>query len=329
MDFSWNKISKPIICLAPMAGYTDSAYRQIVKSIAPEIICFSELTSINALEHGSERTLKMLKFNKLEKPLIMQLFGNNPSFFVEAGKKLEKLPPNSRPSGIDINMGCPAPKITKSCYGSAILKDPDLAGHIVEALIKSTSLPVSVKMRIGYSKYDESEFLKLIKTIEKAGASAITIHGRTTKQGYSGEADFKPIYLAKSVLNIPVIGNGDIDSPEKALSKLKNLDGLMIGRASIGNPWLMKNIYKTLHKPGNKPETITSIKPIPFKRTLPTIKKHLKLSIKLHGERVGLLEMRKHLAGYISGIPNASKHRLKIMQADTPEEVIKILDSIE
>jgi tRNA-dihydrouridine synthase B len=319
--FSWKKLEKPFVCLAPMAGYTDSAYRQIVKDIAPNTICYSELTSINALEHGSKKTEKMLEIHPSEHPIIMQLFGNDLDYFVQASKKLEK----AGADGIDINMGCPAPKITKSCYGSAILKDPDLAGRIVEALSKSTSLPISVKMRIGYSEYEEKHFIKIIKTIQKAGASAITIHGRTTSQAYSGEADFEPIYLAKSILKIPVIGNGDIDSPEKAIQRLTSpdgkitLDGLMIGRASIGNPWLLQEIYKT---------TTKTTAPKPFAKKLPTIKHHLSLAIKLYGERGGLLEMRKHLAGYIHGIPNASKYRQEIMQAESQKDVLKILSEI-
>jgi tRNA-dihydrouridine synthase B len=304
-----------------MAGYTDSAYRQIVKEIEPNIVCFSELTSINAIEHGSKKTLKMLEFNKSEQPLITQLFGNDPEFFAEAGKKITSLPASERPCGIDINMGCPASKVIKNCSGSAILKDPTLAGKIVSALCKSTSLPISVKMRIGYTSYEEDYFLNFIKILEKAGAHALTIHGRTTRQGYSGEANFEPIYLAKNTLKIPVIGNGDIDSAEKALET--PLDGLMIGRASIGNPWLMKEIYQSLHKKSRK--TIT---PPTFPQKLPTIKKHLHLAIALYGERIGLLEMRKHLAEYISGMPNASKYRQEIMQTSSPEEVLDVLDSI-
>jgi tRNA-dihydrouridine synthase B len=325
MKFSWENQDKPIVCLAPMAGYTDSAYRQIVKKVASKTICFSELTSINALEHGSARTEKMLNFDKSEHPLIMQLFGNDPSYFVEAGHKLEKL----NVDGIDINMGCPAPKITKNCYGSAILKDPELAGQIIKALTSATTLPVSVKMRIGYSSYDEKHFLNLIKTFEKSGASALTIHGRTTKQAYSGEADFSPIYLAKQTLDIPVIGNGDIDSPEKAQKRITSpdgkttLDGLMIGRASIGNPWLLEEIHTSLQATPPK-----SHKEKPFKQKIPTIKKHLKLALKLHGERVGLLEMRKHLAGYIHGIPNASKYRTEIMKTSSEKEIIEVLKSI-
>lgn len=301
-----------------MAGFTDSAFRQIVKEIEPNTICFSELTSINGLLHDSARTLKMLKFSKEERPIILQLFGNKPEFFAKAGKILEK----AGADGIDINMGCPVHKVTKENQGSALFKDPILAGKIVKALKKSVKIPVSVKLRIGYSTYDEKAFLKFIKTLEKAGADLLTIHGRTTKQGYGGKANFEPIYLAKKHLKIPIIGNGDINSAEKAEEMLKNLDGLMIGRASVGNPWILKEIYKRLH--GKK----GLLKPKTFKQKLPTIKKHLKLSLKLHGERTGLLEMKKHLGSYVSNFPNAAKHRIALLTAKTPEETLKILSSI-
>lgn len=307
-----------------MAGFTDSAFRQTVKSIIPEIICFSELTSINAIEHNSEKTLKMLQFSEKEQPLIIQFFGNNIEAFIKAAQKLESL---GSSAGIDINMGCPAPKITKNFHGSALLEHPDKAAEIVEKLSKSTSLPISVKMRIGYNSYDEEKFKKMVKLLESAGAKAITIHGRTKKQGYSGKADFTPIYLAKEILKIPVIGNGDITSVEEAVNKLTSpdgkitLDGLMIGRATIGNPWILKDIYDSLHKKN----TSTSL---PFAKKLPIIKKHFKLALKIHGEKVGLLEMRKHLGGYVSGIPNASIYRSEIFREDHSAKVIELLEKI-
>lgn len=328
MKFSWDKLDKPIVCLAPMAGFTDSAFRQIVKSIIPEVICFSELTSINAIEHNSEKTLKMLNFSKKEQPLIAQFFGNNTEFFIKAAKKLEEM---GSTAGIDINMGCPAPKLTKNCYGSALLENPDLAAKIVETLSKAISLPISVKIRLGYGSYDEGKFKKIVKLLESAGASAITIHGRTRKQGYSGKADFTPIYLAKEILKIPVIGNGDITTPEEALSHIQSpdkritLDGLMIGRATIGNPWILKEIYKALHNPNPNPKPS---KPLPFSKKLATIKKHFALALKTHGEKTGLLEMRKHLGSYISSVPNASYYRSKIFIENDPKTVLKLLDEI-
>lgn len=323
MTFSWSKIKKPIIALAPMAGYTDSAYRQIVKKIAPEVVCFSELTSINAITHNNEKTLKMLNFDKSESPLIMQLFGNDPNFFAESGKRLEQF----GIAGIDINMGCPVRKVVKNEQGSALIKNPSLAGEIVNKLSKTVKIPVSVKIRIGYSKYDEKEFTEFIKSLEQAGAKLITIHGRTTKQGFSGTANWEPIYLAKKILKIPVIGNGDITTPETAEQRLKSpdgkitLDGLMIGRATFGNPWLLAEIEARLnHKKYTPPRSL--------KAKIPTIKTHLKLSIKILGEKLALLEMRKHLVSYIRDIENASYFRQKIVQAKNLDEIISILNEI-
>lgn len=319
MIFSWNKIKKPIIALAPMAGYTDSAYRQIVKEIIPEVICFSELTSINAITHDNEKTMQMLEFSKTEQPLIMQLFGKNPAFFAEAGKKLEAL----GVAGIDINMGCPAKKITKTEQGSALIKNSELAAEIVYTLSKAVKIPVSVKTRLGYGEYNEDQFISFLKNLESAGAKLITIHGRTTKQGFSGNADWSQIYLAKSILKIPVIGNGDIDSPKTALERLKSgkitLDGLMIGRATFGNPWLLKEIHaKLTGQKYSPPKTLA--------KKIPTIKKHLKLSIKNLGEKIGLMEMKKHLASYIKDFENASEIRQNLVRSGDLNTVIKILD---
>jgi len=218
-------------------------------------------------------------------------------------------------------MGCPVPKVTKNMQGSALLKNPDLAEKIVKKLVKTVKIPVSVKLRIGYSKYYEEDFLNFVKRLEQAGASLLTIHGRTAKQGYSGTPNFEPIYLAKKHLSIPIIGNGNIDSPNKAIEMLGNLDGLMIGRASIGNPWIMKDIYQAL-KNGTSKITEKSIK-----QKIPTIKKHLKLAIKLHGEKIGIFECRKHMAKYISNSPNASTIRTKLMTEENIEEIFKILDN--
>ncbi|MFA7685386.1 MAG: tRNA dihydrouridine synthase DusB [Candidatus Gracilibacteria bacterium] len=323
MAFSWEKIKKPIIALAPMAGYTDSAYRQIVKQIIPEVICFSELTSISAINHNNEKTLRMLNFAEIEQPLIVQLFGKTPQFFAEAGKRLEQM----GIAGIDINMGCPARKVTKSSQGSALIKDSLLAAEIVHALSKAVKIPVSVKTRLGYGNYDEKQFIDFLKGLESAGAKLITIHGRTTKQGFSGTANWDQIYLAKSILKIPIIGNGDITSSQVALERLKSpdkkitLDGLMIGRATFGNPWLLKEIYAKLnHKRYSPPQSLS--------KKIPTIKKHLKLSIKNLGEKIGLMEMRKHLGSYIKDIPNASSLRQNLIQAPNLKETLQILDKI-
>jgi nifR3 family TIM-barrel protein len=265
----------------------------------------------------------MLDFDKSETPLIIQIFGNNPKFFTESGKLLEQL----GVAGIDINMGCPVKKVVRAEQGSSLIKNPNLAAEIVHALSKTVKIPISVKTRIGFSAYKEEEFIKFIKILEQAGAKLITIHGRTTKQGFSGLANWDPIYLAKNTLKIPVIGNGDIHSAEEAKKRLKSpdgkitLDGLMIGRATFGNPWLLKEIFAKLHN-----------KKAPQKKSLaqkiPIIKKHLKLGIKNLGEHLGLLEMRKHLVSYIKDIQNASSFRQKLVQTKTLKETLSILDEI-
>lgn len=322
MAFSWTKVKKPIVALAPMAGWTDSAYRQICKKVAPNIICFSELTSTNAIKYNNEKTLKMLDFDKSEYPLIMQLFGNKPEFYIEAGKRLEQL----GIAGIDINMGCPARKVIYTEQGAALLKDPDLAAEIVHKLSKAIKIPVSVKTRIGYDKYNPEKMIDFLKTLESAGVKLITLHGRTVKQGFSGKSDWEAIYLAKKNLKIPVIGNGDITSAKIALDRLNpnkgpRLDGIMIGRATFGDPWLLAEICAKLNKKRYSP-------PKSIQKKIPLIKKHLALSLKIKGEKVGLLEIRKHFGAYIRGFEKASEFRQKLITATTVKEVLKILDQI-
>lgn len=323
MAFSWDKIKKPIVALAPIAGWTDSAYRQICKKLSPDLICFSELTSTNAIKYQNEKTLRMLDFDKSEYPLIMQLFGNKPEFYVEAGKRLEQL----GIAGIDINMGCPARKVIYSEQGAALLKDSCLAAEIVHKLSKAVKIPVSVKTRIGYDKYEPEEMIKFLKALESAGAKLITLHGRTVNQGFSGKGDWEAIYLAKENLKIPVIGNGDITSLEIAKDRLNpkkgpKLDGIMIGRASFGNPWLLAEICAKLHKK-------RYLNPSSIQEKMPLIRDHLALSLKIKGPKVGLLEMRKHLGTYIRGFEKASLFRQKLMTVTTLEEIHKILDEIE
>lgn len=317
MIFSWKKIKKPILALAPMAGFTDSSFRQIVKSMAKDVVCFSELTSTNALEYGSEKTIEMLAFDKKEQPLILQIFGNKPEFFAESAKKIEQL----GIAGIDINMGCPARKVTKALQGSALIKDVKLAAKIVEATKKAVKIPVSVKTRLGYSEYNEEKFIEFCKALEESGADLLTIHGRTVSQGFSGEADWKPIYMIKKHLKIPVIGNGDIKSAETAMRKIGNLDGIMVGRATFGNPWIMKEISGMM-------ESKKVRVPKDIRGKIPTILKHCRLSVKIKGEKYGILEVRKHLAAYIKGFRKASKYRGRLVQVKTFKDVEGIFEEI-
>ncbi|MCK5472240.1 tRNA dihydrouridine synthase DusB, partial [Candidatus Gracilibacteria bacterium] len=281
--FSWQKTPRPILALAPMAGYTDSAFRQLVKSLAPQTIVFSEFVSSDALHFKSKKTWQMLAFSSKEQPFITQIFGKKPLHFAEAAKVVESL----GAAGVDLNMGCPARKVVNSDHGSALLKNPKLAAEIIEATVKAVKIPVSVKMRLGVN--DSKNLLDFTKMVEASGAKLLTIHGRTAKQMYLGEANYEPIYRVKKILKIPVLGNGDIDSAEKFHAKLGNLDGLMIGRAAVANPWLFREIENSLAgKISHTPKTL--------KAKLPTILKHAKLMVKMKGEKRGMLEMRKFLA---------------------------------
>jgi len=319
--FRWKEFSeknKPMLLLAPMEGYTDSSYRQLIKSVEPSVVCYTEFTSSDGLKYGSRKSFQKVDYKESERPLIAQIFGKNPEHFAECAKLLTEMGVD----GIDINMGCPSSKVVNSCHGSALFKFPELAFKIVEETAKATHLDVSVKMRLGFSHFNLEDLLKFTKGLENAGCKHLAIHGRTTKQKYTGLADFAPIYEVKKILNIPVSGNGDIKSFEDAKTKLKNLDGLMIGRATYGNPWVMKEIAEGFK--GNK-----YIGPKTFHEKLPTIKEQLKLAVDFKGERVGMLEMRKHLANYIKDFPNASKYRFDLVRVETIQDAMNILNEIE
>ncbi|MBU1445661.1 tRNA-dihydrouridine synthase [Patescibacteria group bacterium] len=318
MEFSWEKAKRPILALAPMEGYTDSAFRQLIKKFVPGVICFTEFTSADALKYNSKTSFQKLEFNPSEQPLVVQLFGKHPENFIESAKYLEQL----GIAAIDINMGCPAKKVIGSDHGSALIKNPDLAAEIVNALVNVTSLPISVKTRIGFSSFDEEKFQKFCLNLEQAGAKLLTIHGRTTKQGFSGKADWEPIYRIKENLKIPVIGNGDIDSGETAKQRIQNLDGVMVGRATFGNPLIMHEIYNALN-----PENINPDIKLPDWINL--AKQHVKLSVATKGEKRAMLEMRKHLAMYVKGFPGASEYRNRLVRIESEKEALGLLNEIK
>ncbi|MFH1375210.1 MAG: tRNA dihydrouridine synthase DusB [Patescibacteria group bacterium] len=310
--FDWKTFARPIIALAPMSGYTDSAFRQLVKSLAPKVVVFSEFVSSDALHYNSKKTRQMLQFSKREQPFIAQIFGKRPPHFAEAAKVVESL----GAAGVDLNMGCPARKVVNSDHGSALLKDPQLASEIIAATVKAVKIPVSVKMRLGVN--DSQGLLGFAQMVESSGAKLLTIHGRTAKQMYTGEADYEPIYQVKEKLQIPVLGNGDIDSVEKFQEKLGNLDGLMVGRATFGNPWLMREIANSVS--GKAARTPRSLK-----AKLPVVLKHCQLNIKTKGEERGMLEMRKYLANYVKGEAGAKKLRAQLVRVEKFEDAKEIL----
>lgn len=318
MAFSWKDQKRPILALAPMAGYTDTAYRQLIKGIEPRVICFTEFTSADGIVYESKMTLKQLDFNENEeRPLVAQIFGKKPEHFARAAKIIEQMGIDA----IDINMGCPAKKVVSSDHGSALLKNPCRAAQLVEAVAKATKLPVSVKTRIGADRCDLPWFIQFCKDMESAGAQLLSIHGRTAKQMYTGRADWEPIYEVKRNVNIPVIGNGDIRSAADAVEKLGNLDGVMVGRGTMGNPWLMAEIAAAFY--GG-----SYTKPLTFEEKMPTYLRHAELCVESKGEERGMKEMRKHFVQLLRGFDGASDYRSQVVQISTLEEARRILYEI-
>lgn len=318
MSFSWDTTPRPIIALAPMAGVTDASYRQLIKKQAPETIVYTEFLSTDAIFYGAERTLSMLSFDpEVEHPFVVQVFGKEPDHFLEAAKVIEQMGAD----GIDINMGCPAAKVVSSCHGSALIKNPDLAKRLVEATKKEVSIPVSVKTRLGWDCC--TNLVEFCQGLVDAGADALAIHGRTYEGKFAGEADWEPIYELKEHMSVPVIGNGDIKSAQDAVDKIKNLDGVMVGRGTFGNPWVMKDISDALIH-GKKPG-VPTVETISFEEKIPFILEHCELAVACKGQKRGMMEMRKHLASYVKGVDGASDKRAKLVRVESVEEVREIL----
>ena len=304
---SWTEVKRPIVCLAPMDGITNSAYRQIVRSLNKDVILFSEFTSVDGLVR-SEHLRSKLKYEPCEHPFFMQLFGNSPKIFAKASQIVEA----KGICGIDINMGCPSKKIVNSQHGSALMKDPYTACKIIESIRKACSLEVSVKTRLGWK--DERNLKSFAKTLESAGASMITIHGRTYNQAFKGKSYWEPIYDLKRNLSIPVVGNGDILNYNHGLEKLKNLDGFMIGRAAIGNPWCFLNRQKFPEPTHNE--------------RIELALKHYHLYRRFKKEIVALREFRKYLRNYISGFRNAKEWRIQLMQCQDEKTFVACMYDI-
>ena len=305
---SWLEVKRPIVCLAPMDGVTNSAYRQIVRSLSKDVILFSEFTSVDGLVR-SEHVRLRLDYEPCEHPFFMQLFGNSPEIFAEACRMVE----DRGIWGVDINMGCPAKKIVHSQHGSALMQNPDAACRIVEAIRKACSLEVSVKTRLGWK--DEKNLISFAKALESAGASMLTIHGRTYNQAFKGESDWQPIYELKRHLTIPVIGNGDIRDFNHGLEHLGNLDGFMIGRAAIGNPWCFQDRRKY-------PE------PTHHERIEITLE-HFLLYRRFKREIVAVREFRKYLGNYVSGFRNAKEWRSRLMQCNDEKTFVECMQEIK
>ena len=304
------------VVLAPMAGICNSAYRTIIKEMGAGLI-FAEMVSDKAIYYGSKKTIDMLYMTDYERPIVQQIFGSDKESFVMAAKYIYE---NMHPDIIDINMGCPVPKVAlRAQAGSALLKNPDKVYEIVEAVVQSVQIPVTVKIRSGWDS-NNINAVEIAKICEKAGASAITVHPRTRSQGYSGKADWSIIKKVKENVSIPVIGNGDILTcfDAKRMIDETNCDAVMIGRGVLGNPWLIKECVDYLEY-GRIPNEVTP------SEKLKMIIRHLESLSEIKDEHIAILEMRSHAAWYLKGIPNTSelkKEIFKITKIDELKELI-------
>jgi len=308
------------VVLAPMAGISNSAYRTIIKEMGAGLIV-AEMVSDKAIMYESKKTIDMLYMTDYERPISQQIFGSDVESFVKAAKYIEEV---MKPDIIDINMGCPVPKVAlRAQAGSSLLKDPNKVYDIVSNVVKNVKTPVTVKIRSGWDSKSINAVL-VAKQIEKAGASAITIHPRTRAQGYSGLSDWNIIKEVKENVKIPVIGNGDIHTcyDAKRMLDLTKCDAVMIGRGCLGNPWLIKECVDYLEK-GIEPKEVS------LKEKINMIKRHTDLLIETKGEKVALLEMRSHASWYLKGITGGNEIRNEITKVKTKEELFNILDRLE
>jgi len=308
------------VVLAPMAGYSNSAFRRIVKSMNCGLI-YAEMVSDKALYYKDKKTNDLLYMTESERPIAQQIFGSDKESFIYAAKYIEE---TMKPDIIDINMGCPVPKVAlRAQAGSSLLKYPDKIEEIVKCVVESVNVPITVKIRSGWDS-NSINAVEVAKIIEKAGASAITVHPRTRAQGYSGKADWNIIKQVKEAVNIPVIGNGDIKTIYDAENMLKETgcDAVMIGRGALGNPWFINEVYEyiengnVINKPTNSDKIDMAIK-------------HLNLLLEYNNPKKAILEMRSNICYYLKGMPKSTEVKQEIFKVTTKEEFINILENFK
>lgn len=305
------------VALGPMAGVTDLTFRIICKELGCGIV-FTEMVSAKGIYYNDDKTKQLMKIEEKEHPVALQIFGSDPEIMAKVAMKIN----GHNHDILDINMGCPTPKIVKNGDGSALMKNPELVGRIVKRVVSASDKPVTVKIRTGWDE-DSINAVEIAKIIEASGAKALSIHGRTREQFYTGKANWKIIKKVKSAISIPVFGNGDIFSPEdaKEMKEITSCDGLMIARGAQGNPWIFKRVIHYLKTGDIMPPPTT-------KEKIDMCKKHLSMLIENKGEHVAIREMRKHCAWYLKGIKHSARVRNKINTATSAETIEKFLEEI-
>ena len=303
--------------LAPMAGVTDLPFRLLCREQGAGLLCM-EMISAKALQYKNKNTKALLAIHPEEYPVSLQLFGSDPGIISEQAKRIEELPFQI----LDINMGCPVPKVVKNGEGSALMQNPKLVYEIISQTVKAVNKPVTAKIRKGF--HDGSiNAVEIAKVIEAAGGAAVAVHGRTREQYYSGAADWEIIRQVKDAVSIPVIGNGDVDSCEKAaaMQRETGCDGVMIGRGAQGNPWIFSRLLE-YNRTGVIP-------PEPDQEEVRAMMlRHARLQLEFKGDYIGIREMRKHVAWYTKGMKGAARLRARINQVESYEELAELLNSL-
>lgn len=318
MNMRQLKIGKTVLdnpyILAPMAGVTDLPFRLLCKEQGAGLLCM-EMISAKALLYKNKNTRSLLRIDKREHPVSLQLFGSDPDIISRMAKEIEPLPFQI----LDINMGCPVPKVVRNGEGSALMNQPKLVYEIVSKTVKAIQKPVTVKIRKGFDN-DHINAVEIAKIIEQAGAAAVAVHGRTREQYYSGKADWDIIRKVKEAVHIPVIGNGDVTDGEKALEMFKRTgcDGIMIGRGAQGNPWVFSQLLE-YERTGKMPSAPS------VEEKVQTMLRHARLQMEYKGDYPGIREMRKHVAWYTKGLKGSARLRDEINQTESYEELEYLL----